>query len=79
MQKYKEAIDCYNAVLCERPENTLTLYNKASSLIRMKKIDEGINILKKVIESDFSYKAKAKYDVDFSDIKTNNEFKKMIL
>jgi len=79
LQKYDDAIIYYDKVLKEKPESIITLYNKSSSLIKIGKTSEGLKILKDVIKADYSYKAKAKFDLDFSEIKTNNEFKKIIL
>ena len=55
------------------------LFNKAAALVKSNKIKEGLECLSDVTEIDFSYKAKAKYDIDFADIQKNNEFKKIIL
>ena len=77
--QYDIALDCYDLVLNEKPQNTTALYNKASSLIKSGKIKEGLEILSKVIKLDFSFKAKAKFDVDFDEIQNLNEFKKLIL
>ena len=72
------ALDCYEQVLKEKPNNPTTLYNKASSLIKSGKVLEGIEILSKVIELDFSFKEKAKFDIEFEGIRKLNEFKKII-
>lgn len=66
-------------VLKEKPNNITTLYNKASSLVKLNRVREGLEILKKVIEMDYSYKAKAAYDIDFNELKKNNDFKKITL
>ena len=78
LQKYEEAITCYDKVLKIKPTNLVTLYNKSSTLICQNKIEEGLKILQDVTDKDFSYKAKAKFDIDFQKIKTNNEFKKIV-
>ena len=62
-----------------KPDSTTTLYNKASSLIRINKTQEGLKILEKIIKIDFSFKAKALHDIDFREIKHLNEFKKIVL
>ena len=72
------ALDCYEQVLTEKPNNPTTLYNKASSLIKSGRVLEGIEILSKVIELDFSFKEKAKFDIEFEGIRKLNEFKKII-
>ena len=72
------ALDCYEQVLKEKPNNPTTLYNKASSMIKSGKVLDGIEILSKVIELDFSFKEKAKFDIEFEGIRKLNEFKKII-
>ena len=77
--QYEIALKCYDEVLNEKPQNTTALYNKASSLIKYGKITDGLKILSKVIKLDFSFKAKAKFDVDFDEIQHLNEFKMLTL
>ncbi len=78
LEKYDEAIECYNKVLEIKPDNVITLYNKSSSLIKKNKIAEGLQTLHKVVKIDYSFKAKAKYDIDFQEIRHLSEFKKII-
>lgn len=77
--QYNIAIQCFNKVLDVKPKNTTALYNKASSFIKSGKIQDGIKILSDVVKLDFSYKAKAKFDIDFEEIRKLNEFKEIIL
>lgn len=77
--EYDDAINFYNKALLQKPDSTTILYNKASSLIRLYKIDQGLEILQNTIKTDFSYKAKAKHDIDFQAVKHLNEFKKIVL
>ena len=77
--QYEIALDCYEQVLVIKPRNVTALYNKASSLVKLNKIKEGLGVLSDVTKIDFSFKAKAKYDIDFTDIQKNNEFKKIVL
>jgi tetratricopeptide (TPR) repeat protein len=79
LAQYDEAITCFDKVLKIKPDNTTALYNKASSLVRQGNIESGLEILKHTIKVDHSFKYKAKFDVDFEHIKTNNDFKKLIL
>ncbi|MEM3064661.1 MAG: tetratricopeptide repeat protein [Candidatus Nitrosotenuis sp.] len=79
LQRYDEAIACYDAVLQQKPANTIALYNKASSLVRQNKIKDGLEILEKTIELDFSFKYKARFDIDFEGIQRDNDFKRLIL
>lgn len=76
--EYDIALKCFDNVLCVKPKNTTALYNKASSLIKSGKIKQGLEILSDVIKIDFSFKAKAKFDIDFQEIKKLNEFKAII-
>lgn len=79
LEMYDEAIRCYDKVLEIKPDSATALYNKSSSLIRQNNIAQGLEILKNVIKKDFSFRAKAKYDIDFQEIKHLTEFKKIIL
>ena len=76
--QYKIAIDCFNKVLDVKPKNTTALYNKASSFIKSGEISNGLALLSDVILLDFSYKEKAKFDIDFEDIRKLNEFKQIV-
>lgn len=79
IEQYEAAIHCYDMVLGINPKSTTSLYNKASSLVKVGRIGEGLQILGDVAKMDFSFKVKAKFDIDFADIHKNNEFKKIIL
>jgi len=79
LQKYDLAIECYDLVLQSKPNNSLTIYNKASSMIRANKIPQGLELLSKSIELDFSFKYKARTDADFETIRKTSEFKKLVL
>lgn len=76
---YDKAITCFDNALKIKPNNVIALYNKASSLIKQGKVKEGLEVLEHTIKLDYSFKYKAKFDVDFEHIKTNNDFKKIIL
>ena len=76
--QYKIALDCFDKVLEVKPKNTTTLYNKASSLVKSGKIQDGIKILSDVVKLDSSFKSKAKFDIDFQEIRKLNEFKEII-
>ena len=77
--QYDIAVECFDIVLKVKPQNTTALYNKASSLIKSSKIKEGLELLSQVIKSDFSFKAKAKFDIDFINIRNLNEFKEITI
>ncbi|MBM2852164.1 MAG: hypothetical protein HW420_711 [Candidatus Nitrosotenuis sp.] len=76
---YDKAITCFDNALKIKPNNVIALYNKASSLIKQGKVKDGLEVLERTIKLDYSFKYKAKFDVDFEHIKTNNDFKKIIL
>ena len=76
--QYNIAIQCFNKVLDVKPKNTTALYNKASSFIKSGKVQDGIKLLSDVVILDFSYKSKAKFDIDFEEIRKLNEFKEII-
>jgi len=77
LERYTDAISCYDLILKQRPESTTTLYFKASSLIKNKNIQQGLDVLRKAVKLNPSLRVKAKQDIDFQEIKTNNEFKKI--
>ena len=76
--QYKIAIECFNKVLVKNPQNPTTLYNKASSLIKSGKIQDGLKILSDVVKLDSSFRNKAKSDIDFQEIRKLNRFKEII-
>ena len=78
IEEYDAAIECFDRVLVVKPKNTTALYNKASSLVKSNRIKEGLKILSDVIKIDFSYNAKARFDIDFEEIRKLNEFKEII-
>ena len=78
IEEYDIAIKCYDRVLAVKPKNPTALYNKASSLVKSSRTKEGLKILSDLIKLDFSYNAKAKFDIDFEDIRKLNEFKEII-
>lgn len=78
LEKYDSALSCYNAILQTNPNNTIALYNKASSLIRQDKIEDGLEVLKETIKLDYSYKYKARFDIDFAHLQKNNDFKRLV-
>ena len=68
--QYGMAIECFDIVLKVK-------YNKASSIIKSGKLQEGLAALSQLIKLDSSYKQQAKCDIDFTDIKLLNEFKEV--
>lgn len=78
LKEYEISISCNDKVLKIKPQNTTALYNKASSLVKSNKIQEGLNILAEAIKLDSSFKAKAKFDIDFEDIRKTNRFKELM-
>jgi tetratricopeptide (TPR) repeat protein len=79
LEGYDSAISCYDKILKIKPDNTIALYNKASSLVRQGKIGEGLQVLQKTIGLDYSYKYKARFDIDFEHIRKNNDFRRLVL
>ena len=79
LEKYDDAIICFDKVLEINSNNLTALYNKSSSLIKKNRIKQGLEILQQVVKKDFSYKAKAKFDIDFQPISNLTEFKKLVI
>jgi tetratricopeptide (TPR) repeat protein len=78
LERFDEAIACYDQVLQTRPDSVITKYNKASSLVRHGKIDDGIDVLTDAIKADFSYKYKARADIDFESIRELSKFMHLV-
>jgi len=79
IEQYVSAIECFDIVLKVKPDSKTGMYNMASSLIKSGKLDEGFELLSKLIELDGAYREQAKCDVDFVDIKHMNKFKEATL
>ncbi len=79
LARYDEVITCFDDVLKIKSNNTTALYNKSSSLAKQGNIKDSLDVLKHTIKLDHSFKYKAKFDIDFEHIKTNNDFKKLVL
>jgi tetratricopeptide (TPR) repeat protein len=79
LAEYDNAITCFDGALKIKPDNVIALYNKASSLIKQDKVKDSLEVLEHTIKLDYSFKYKARFDVDFEHIKTNNYFKKITL
>ena len=79
LSRYHEAITCFDYILKIKPNSTIALYNKSSSLAKQGNIKDSLDVLEQTIKMDHSFKYKAKFDVDFEHIKTNNDFKKLTL
>jgi len=69
-----EAFKCYDEALRINPENDFALYNKACTANLEKRKDEAIDLLKKSIDINPTYKALAKYDKDFIDLHNDERF-----
>ena len=78
LKEYEISIKCNDKVLKIKPHNTTALYNKASALVKSNKIEEGLSILAEAIKLDSSFKPKAKFDIDFEDIRKTNGFKELM-
>ena len=77
--QYDTAVVCFDKVLKVKPKNTTALYNKASSFVKSGKIKQGLDILSEVVKLDLSFKAKAKFDLDFEEVRKLNEFKEITI
>ena len=74
--QYKIAMECFEKVLEVKPKNVTAPYNKASSLTKSGKIQDGIKILSYVIKLYSSFKNKAKFDINFQEIRKLNGFRR---
>ena len=78
LTEYDSAIKCFDQVLIQKPENITAIYNKVLSLVKKGEIKRGLELLVQLIRIDYSFKYKAKFDIDFQHLKTNSDFKKII-
>jgi hypothetical protein len=46
--------------------------------VKKGEIKQGIDLLSELVKIDYSFKYKAKFDIDFQHIKTNNDFQKIV-
>ena len=80
LKTYKEAVVVYEHILKQTPSFPNVWYDCARSKIKLdvKNIQSCINDLQKAIELNPTYKEKAKYEIDFENIKNNPDFKRII-
>ena len=78
LKEYEISVSYNDKVLNIRHQNTTALYNKASSLVKSNKIEEGLSLLAETIKLDSSFKPKAKFDIDFEEIRKTNRFKELM-
>ena len=78
LSEYDEAISCYDQVLTEKPKNTTAIYNKASSLVKKGNTEHGLYLLAHIVKIDYSFKYKAKFDIDFQHLRGSPNFEKIV-
>lgn len=72
LEKYQEAMKCYDEALLIRPNEPLILFDKARCKFLQGKEKDCIDILKKVYSLDLSYKNKIQAEPVFSSLIQNN-------
>jgi len=75
---YEEALADLKRSLEPRPDHPATLYNMACLFSLWEKTDEALDYLEKAIAGDEKYREKSKTDKDFSNIREDPRFKKLI-
>ena len=78
LSEYDAAISCYDQVLTEKPKNTTAIYNKASSLVKKGNTEQGLHLLAHIVKIDYSFKYKAKFDIDFQHLRGSPNFEKIV-
>ena len=78
LSEYDAAISCYDQVLTEKPKNTTAIYNKASSLVKKGNTEHGLHLLAHIVKIDYSFKYKAKFDIDFQHLRGSPNFEKIV-
>lgn len=78
LRQYDDAILCYDEILEVDPQHANTLYHKACTKALQNNAGEAVNLLEKAICKDPTFRAKAKHDLDFINMKEGSQFKKLI-
>src|SRR5919112_1579039 len=80
LKTYEEAILVYEHIIKQKPTFPTVWYDCARSKIKLdiKNMQSCISDLQKAIELDPIYKEKAKYEIDFEEIKNNPDFRKIL-
>jgi tetratricopeptide (TPR) repeat protein len=74
----QEALDISIKLLEFLPGNPSALYNTACAYSRMKVKDKALDYLKKAIQASDIYRAQAKEDPDFQDLRDDSDFKTVL-
>ena len=75
---YDEAIKCYKKAVKIKPDYYSAWFNLACTYSLKRDTTQAIKHLKKAIELNPKYKEDAKTDKDFDNIRSNEEFKKLV-
>lgn len=65
-------------VISIKPKDSGIWYNKSCTYSLKGNVDKAIECLRRAIELDFEFKENAKEDIDFDNIRSNPEFRKLV-
>lgn len=75
---YELAYQTFKRQLEKNPNNELALYNAACTASVMKKENESIDFIKRLLAIDITNKSSIKSDSDFDNIRNNAEYKRLM-
>ncbi|MGN6630323.1 MAG: tetratricopeptide repeat protein [Candidatus Nitrosocosmicus sp.] len=80
LETYEEAVLVYEHIIKQKPTFSNVWYDCARSKIKLgnDNIESCISDLQKAIDLDPAYKEKARYEMDFKEIKDNPDFKRIL-
>ena len=78
LREFETAIIQYEKILKTYPQHANTLYHKACSKALQNRFDESINLLEQAIKLDLAFRVKARGDLDFDKLRSNERFIKLV-
>ncbi|MDO8716865.1 MAG: tetratricopeptide repeat protein [Dehalococcoidales bacterium] len=77
VKRYEEALADFNTVLKIRPNNASAMYNLACCYSLQGKVSDALNWLEKAMVRNTKYRTMAKDDVDFANVRLEQQFTKL--
>ena len=78
LREFETAIIQYEKILKTYPQYANALYHKACSKALQNKFDESIDLLEQAIKLDLAFRVKARGDLDFDKLRSDERFIKLV-